>query len=238
MNPPEIEIIDENELREINDLDINDQPDEDQATGAEGGEPEADMQDDDFTTENEPPEENAKLVFTRHKEAALTITLSKSGELVMSGGQDDVAYLWNSGTGRVLLECTGHKDSVVCVGFSVGEKYVASGDMSGLVQVWRVDTAEKVFEYETDDLQWMQWHPVLETVLLCGTESGNAWLLKINDHSQTKNYHGPPCANAAGRISKCGTKAVMGYDDGSVRLWDLKTGGVTINVKGNVNLRW
>jgi len=33
------------------------------------------------------------------------------GKLALSGGQDDVAYLWEISSGNVLLECEGHSVS-------------------------------------------------------------------------------------------------------------------------------
>lgn len=223
----EIEIIDESELREINELEAS--ANQEANNGSESDD--EDMQED-YATDNEPPEENAKLVFTRHKEAALCVCLSKKGDIALSGGQDDVAYLWNTENGNILVECVGHKDSIVCVAFSQSEKYIATGDMSGLIQVWKVENGEKIYEYEVEELQWLKWHTVLDTVLLCGTESGASWLLKVNDPSQIKTFQGPAVACGCGKISVCGSKAVMGYNDGSVKLIDLKTGNALINIRG------
>ncbi len=52
---------------------------------------------------------------------------------------------------------SGHKDSVSCTGFSADGRYVATGDMGGLVQVWGVADGEKVWSFETGDLEVSGW---------------------------------------------------------------------------------
>ena len=48
---------------------------------------------------------------------------------------------------------SGHKDSVTCTGFSHDGKYVATADMGGLVQVWLTSSGEKVWSFETGDIE-------------------------------------------------------------------------------------
>jgi ribosome assembly protein SQT1 len=38
--------------------------------------------------------------------------------LAVSGGEDDLAFLFNTNTGDELIKLSGHEDSVVAVGFS------------------------------------------------------------------------------------------------------------------------
>ena len=38
---------------------------------------------------------------------------------MVSGGQDDVAYVWSSADGSILLECTGDNSYSVCLILSV-----------------------------------------------------------------------------------------------------------------------
>lgn len=182
--------------------------------------------------ETEPPEENARLVIAAHEEAVLSVCVSGSGNVAVSGGKDDRAVVWNTSNGDVSFVCEGHKDSVIAVKLSAKETYLATADMGGLIQAWKLETTEKFFEYEVGDLQWLEWHPILDTVLFCGTDSGNAWMLKVNDDTQVKTFQGSGSANTVGKITSCGTKAAMGYDDGAVRIWDLKSGAVIHSFKG------
>ena len=42
---------------------------------------------------------------------------------------------------------------MTCTGFSHDGKYVATADMGGLVQVWLTSSGEKVWSFETGDIE-------------------------------------------------------------------------------------
>ena len=58
----------------------------------------------------------------------------KQNKLVVSGGEDDKAFVWDSTDGRIVLECTGHRDSVTNASFSYDGVYLATADMGGFIQ--------------------------------------------------------------------------------------------------------
>ncbi|XP_076458648.1 angio-associated migratory cell protein-like [Babylonia areolata] len=187
--------------------------------------------------EETPVEDNAVVVFNGHKEKphaadeppevySVHIDPSPSGGLVVTGGRDDSAYVWVMNSGQVVFECTGHKNSVTCVGFSHDAMYVASADLDGLIKVWKCSTKKEVWSYECgSDITWLQWHQGAH-VLLAGTQGGEVWMWQVpsQDWSKMKMFqsHGHP--SLCGKILPSGKHAVVGYGDGAVKLWDLKTG--------------
>lgn len=177
-------------------------------------------------------EHTAIHVFREHKEPVLKVCLSKSGDFAVTGGQDDVAHVWETSTGKILFSCTGHKDSVHCVGINCKGALVATADMSGLIQVFKVPSGEKIFDYEVDDVHWMQWHPLSPSALLLGTESGSIWILNVMDVNKIKTLQGSAAATTVAKVTSCGSKLMAGYEDGSVRLWDLKQSAILFAVKG------
>jgi len=42
---------------------------------------------------------------------------------------------------------------VTCVGFSHDSVYVATADLSGLIKVWKVETKEEIFSFESSDAE-------------------------------------------------------------------------------------
>jgi len=76
----------------------------------------------------------------------------KESKLVVSGGEDDKAYVWNVTDGQVVFECGNHQDSVTSALFSHDGSYVATADMGGFIQVWKVATKSVVWTFETGDL--------------------------------------------------------------------------------------
>ncbi|XP_076872087.1 angio-associated migratory cell protein [Brachyhypopomus gauderio] len=189
----------------------------------EGWETEDEMEDD---------QDDSELTFSKHTGSVFCVSLDPlTNTLAVTGGEDDQGYVWNVTTGEVLFECTGHKDSVTCAVFSHDSKLVASGDMSGLIKVWRVEAKEEIWSFEVGDLEWLQWHPCAP-VLLAGAADGNVWMWKIPS-GECKTLQGPNCQATSGKILPDGRRAVVGYEDGTLRLWDLKQGTAIYVIKGH-----
>lgn len=76
----------------------------------------------------------------------------------------------------------------------------------------------------------MEWHPQAH-VLLAGTADGNSWMWKIPS-GDCKTFQGPACPATCGKILPDGKRAVVGYEDGTMRIWDLKQGTSLHVLKG------
>ncbi|WFD32738.1 60S ribosomal subunit assembly or modification protein [Malassezia sp. CBS 17886] len=114
--------------------------------------------------------------------------------IVVTGGEDDGAWLWNAIDGSPLARLSGHTDSVVAVAFSVDGEFVATGGLDGRVRVWRRrgdgDAWDK-WEFLTNlegpaEIVWLSWHP-------------------------------------KGPVLVAGRKLVSGSDDGSLIVWDPRS---------------
>lgn len=165
--------------------------------------------------------DNSTLVFSQHTDAVFTVDVDKkSCDLVVTGGQDDRAFVWSSSTGEQLMECNGFKDSVTCVGFSPDGSMVAMADISGVIRVFKIETKKEVWSFECSDTEWLQWHPVAN-VLLLGTTDGDVWMWKVPS-GDCKTFQGPGFTANTGRILPDGKRLCVGYDTGLVKIWDLK----------------
>ncbi|XP_066467750.1 angio-associated migratory cell protein [Tiliqua scincoides] len=176
-------------------------------------------------------QDDSEVTFSKHTASVFCVSLDpKTNTMAVTGGEDDKAFVWCLSDGELLFECSGHKDSVTCAGFSHDSTFVATGDMSGLIKVWRVDAKEEIWSFEVADLEWMEWHPQAH-VLLAGTADGNSWMWKIPS-GECKTFQGPSCPATCGRLLPDGKRAVVGYEDGTVRIWDLKQGNSLHVLKG------
>ncbi|XP_013794706.1 angio-associated migratory cell protein-like isoform X2 [Limulus polyphemus] len=163
-------------------------------------------------------------VFKKHTGAVFCCDVDQSGTYAVSGGEDDKAYVWRIADGEVLLNCLGHKDSVVNVGFNHDSTLAVTGDMSGVIKVWKLDSKENIWSFETTDLRWLEWHHGTN-VLLAGTVDGDSWLWKIPS-GECKTFQSFGVPNCCGKVLPDGKRAVIGYEDGTVRIWDLKSASV------------
>ncbi|KAM7375398.1 hypothetical protein PAMA_014481 [Pampus argenteus] len=181
--------------------------------------------------EAEAEQDDSELTFSKHTGSVFCVSLDPAtNSLAVTGGEDDKAYVWRVSDGEVLFECTGHKDSVTCALFSHDSSLVATGDMSGMIKVWKVETKEEIWSFEVGDLEWLEWHPCAP-VLLAGTDDGNVWMWKIPS-GDCKTFQSSACQATSGKVLPDGKRAVVGYEDGTVRVWDLKQGNAIHIIKG------
>ena len=78
--------------------------------------------------------------------------------MVVSGGEDDKAYVWSIADGQVVLECENHTDSVTSALFSYDGSYLATADMGGFIQVWKMANKSVVWSFDTGDLTVSLFH--------------------------------------------------------------------------------
>ncbi|XP_059823503.1 angio-associated migratory cell protein [Hypanus sabinus] len=219
-----VELHDGEEIVEVIELNEGEGAAGDCADEVEEAEDDAGWETEDEDSESmEVVQDDSDLTFTRHTKAVFCLSLDpKTNTLAVSGGEDDMAYVWRVSDGEVLLVCTGHNDSVISASFSYDSALLVTGDMSGLIKVWKVDTKEEIWSFEVGDLQWVAWHPCAH-VLLAGTDEGSCWLWKIPS-GECKTLPGTGCQATCGKILADGKRAVVGYEDGTVKVWDLKQG--------------
>lgn len=138
--------------------------------------------------------------FTNHTNSVFTVAVHPSAQVAVSGGEDDLGYIWDYSTGEEFTKLTGHTDSVTEAGFSYDGEMVATGGMDGKIRVWkrvgnedfrkwtflteltgpdevtvRVPFISRTFLRFSLHLQWMRWHPK-GTVLLAGSNDTTLWL--------------------------------------------------------------
>ncbi|KAK5646059.1 hypothetical protein RI129_004523 [Pyrocoelia pectoralis] len=177
----------------------------------------------------------ARLTFSKHSTSVFTGAFNKNGSLVVTGGEDDMAYVWSTENAEILFECTGHKDSVTEAGFNFNDQFVATGDMSGLIQVWNVQQKKLVWCYEGDDMEWLIWHH-MANVLISGSASGDIYIWQIpQGNCKVLPSHGT--STLCGKILLDGKRLLAGYSDGQVRLWDLKSGEMLWQLTSNIPVK-
>lgn len=151
--------------------------------------------------------------------------------IAVSGGEDDLGYLWNVEDGEELVKLTGHADSVTSAAFSMEGSMVATGGMDGKIRVWRkVAKSERMGDWEfltelqgPDEVMWLKWHPK-GTVLLAGSNDSTVWLWQLPSGNTMHVLAGHTGAVNAGAFTPDGKKILTGCQDGILILWDPKTG--------------
>jgi len=123
--------MDENDVHEIiidegGDYTMGDD-DQDAGDGEEGG-----TEEDDVAVAD-----TSILRFGAHSRSVFAIAAHPTQPLAVSGGEDDMGYLWDLTTGETIQALAGHSDSVNCVAFNSDGTLVATGGMDGKTRVWK-----------------------------------------------------------------------------------------------------
>jgi WD40 repeat protein len=213
---PDSEVLFEEDVWEIDDEDAERPPEDDLQEEMEGmGFEEEEDEDEEMVTRND-----AAAVFKAHTGSVFCVSLHPDGALACSGGEDDRAFLWRTDDASVAMECKGHKDSVTCTGFSHDGKYAATGDMGGGVRVWSVEERQPVCVLESSDIEWLKWHPQAH-VLLAGTSDGMGWMWRVPG-GDCKTFQAQSSRNICSSFLPDGKHIACGYEDGGVRVWNLR----------------
>lgn len=189
---------------------------------------------DDEDIEVIPERDDSILTFKGHKDSLFCGSFNPSGDLAVTGGEDDKAYVWSTETGEIVFEVKDHKDSVIAAAFSNDGTYLATGDMAGDVKAFRVDKDfKKVWEFSMGDMSWLKWHSKAN-VLMAGAESGEVYIWRIPS-GDCKFLGGEGVKCEVGVLTSDDKRLACGYADGSIKLWDIKTQQVISNIPPEKN---
>lgn len=167
--------------------------------------------------------------FTNHTNSVFTVAVHPSAQLAVSGGEDDLGYIWDYSTGEELVKLTGHTDSVTDAGFSYDGEMVATGGMDGKIRVWKRVGKENFRRWTflteltgPDEVTWMRWHPK-GNVLLAGSNDTTAWLWNLPSGSTMQVFAGHASPVVCGEFTPDGKRIVTADDDGTLIFWDPRS---------------
>ncbi|RLN60122.1 hypothetical protein BBP00_00006159 [Phytophthora kernoviae] len=170
--------------------------------------------------------DDAAMVFSKHSGPVYSIKVNPvDPRIVMTGGGDDVAVIWNREDGNVLHTLTGHQDSVVGVDFSFDGNYAATGGYDGVVKIWEVATGKLVQNLEgpSQEVEWVCWHKK-GNVVLAGSGDGTVWMWLATTGECMHVFAGHEDSVTCGSFTGSGKMIVTGSSDTTVRVWNPKTG--------------
>lgn len=172
--------------------------------------------------------------FFDHTDSVYSVAINpKFSELVITGGGDDRAFIWNRFTGAKLHELKGHTDTVLATGFNFNGELAATGALDGTVKIWNTQTGALVSTLEgpQEGIEWLQWHQK-GSVVLAGSGDGTAWMWLSNGQCMAV-FSGHSGSVTCGEFTCDGRRVATGSDDGSLRVWNPKTAASECLIAGH-----
>ncbi|KAI0029710.1 WD40 repeat-like protein [Vararia minispora EC-137] len=164
--------------------------------------------------------------FTAHRKSVFTVASHPSAPLAVSGGEDDLGYIWDIETGKTVVKLSGHSDSVACVAFSSDGEMVSTGGMDGRVRIWRRVGKQdwKTWEFLTelqgpDEVMWLKWHPK-GPVLLAGSNDSTVWLWQLPSGNTMQVFAGHTGPVTCGDFTPDGKRILTACNDNTLIYWD------------------
>ncbi|KAJ3839279.1 WD40-repeat-containing domain protein [Lentinula raphanica] len=174
-------------------------------------------------------EDNSVQAFPNHQSSVFAVAVHPTQPLAVSGGEDDLGYIWDITDGEVIVKLTGHTDSVVCVGWSFDGQIVSTGGMDGKIRLWRRVGQEdyRTWEFLTelqgpDEVLFMKWHPK-GNVLLAGSNDTTLWLWQLPSGNTMQVFAGHTGPVQCGTFTPDGKRIVSACGDGTLILWDPRS---------------
>ncbi|KAH3670899.1 hypothetical protein OGAPHI_000610 [Ogataea philodendri] len=196
------------------------------------------MDEDEMDEDDEPLEidlsNNSQGYFEDHQDSIFVVATHPTVPLVMTGGGDNVSYLWTSHTNptKLVAKLDGYTESVVAAGFTSDGSYLVSGDMTGKVLVHKASKKFQVWSLygtleDVEEITWLQVHPK-QNVFAFGASDGSVWVYQIEPTLEvifTGFSHSMECTN--GLFVNCDNldelKLVTISEDGSIIGWNCFT---------------
>ncbi len=164
-----------------------------------------------------------------HEDIIFSVAFSPDGKILASGSQDDTVKLWHVETGQDLHTFK-HRERVFSVAFSPDGKVVAGGAWRG-IKLWNIETGEEVRLKGGTTVRSgsIAFSPDGATFASAGVDrfggtSGAVTLWDIETGKELATLPGHTERIPAVAFSPDGTTVASGLRDGTVKLWNAKTG--------------
>ena len=101
-----------------------------------------------------------------HDWAVLCAEFSHDGTRIITGGEDNIAIIWDVSSGDPLLKLAGHTDSVTCVALSPDGKRALTGSQDNTVKLWDAHTGKEILTLlgHTEEVTSVSFSPDGRTV--------------------------------------------------------------------------
>ncbi|CCO36507.1 Vegetative incompatibility protein HET-E-1 [Rhizoctonia solani AG-1 IB] len=180
--------------------------------------------------------------FKGHTTYIHSVSYSDDGSRIASASSDETVRVWDPQTGqKVLGPLTAHSSALSSVSFSPGGAFIASGSWNGAIRVHDTRTGHTVLgplQGHTRVVKWLIHSPDGTRLYSC-SEDGTVCIWNIQDRGTSDalpTSSRNPTAIFSVRYSHSGQHVVSGSEDGSMHVWDARTGKLVLGpLRGHGN---
>ena len=156
-----------------------------------------------------------------HDGPVLAVAYSARGNLVATGGADNIVRLWRAGTLELVRTYRGHKESITALAFSPDGRHLAAAAEDGRIRVWSTSSTSlyRLTTAHKGSVRGLAFSPAGDIIASAGDDgSVQLWQVRQSRSVRSLADHGSPARGLA--FTPDGTRAAVASADGSVRFWD------------------
>ena len=174
--------------------------------------------------------ENKKIT---HPKDVNGVAITRDGSKILSGCDNQNAFLWNASTGDEIRRYGGFKDYVYAVAFAPDSRHIACGSNDRSLRVFDMKTGQpvKIWEGLDDPVLAVAFSPDSRYVFSSGSKAIQQF--EISSGKEVRRFEGHTSRALGMALSVDGRRLVTGGDDGTVRLWDVASGKQVHLFKGH-----
>jgi WD40 repeat protein len=142
-----------------------------------------------------------------HADNVLSITLSKDGKQIATGGADTLAKVWDAATLKEIAKIEGHVGHITALAFNHDGKWLATGSADKELKVWDIATKEMLMLLgdKSAPVNAVMWSPD-STALTYLTDAGAVFNI-----TELKTHDGVRLAFTSGKSKKLTTLEGVPY---------------------------
>lgn len=135
--------------------------------------------------EEEEITQEKNCLFTEHSSRVTCIEVNQDGNLMASGGDDNLLVFWDLVNQTPMLKVRGHSAPVTCMKFfKIGKTdFLISGGKDGLLKIWdlSVKICVQIFQSGRNEVTCIEKMPGSELSYAVGTDSEDILFVNIGD---------------------------------------------------------
>jgi WD40 repeat protein/serine/threonine protein kinase len=163
-----------------------------------------------------------QTMWFEHTGRSAALALSHDAKLILTGGDDKSAKLWDGETGKLVRSLPEHSADVTAVAFAPDDRTIFTGDNNGRGRLWSVDGRELArLNGHTRKVVAAQFTPDGQRVLTASGDNTVAQWNVADGRELPELVLKHPKAVTAMAVSPNGQIAVTSCADGEVRIWNL-----------------
>jgi WD40 repeat protein len=161
------------------------------------------------------------------------VAIAPGGAVIASAGDDHIVRLWTR-EAQLLFSLKGHDDWVRALTFSPDGKMLISGGDDGQVIQWQVSTGQKLrtLPVQNRSIYAIAFSPAGDLFATVGFE--NKVYVNTADGQPVRSLTGPCADLRAVCFSPDGKLLAAAGRNGQIRLWNVATGTIDLEIPGDV----